>query len=296
MLEMLAGRYAGSRVRELKPRVSYDRIHQTIRSLKSAVFAFYLNGGSIPDRGYYKLRHNDSGALIGDLDEEFVWEAKVGQNFALGTQNWQIQRITHNDVLVRPAAAGSQAPPFWRSESFNRSFHFSEQIGVYLESAEMALSGEASSADLVEELINNRGFEASAAEQLLDYLSRQRQATRTALPHRHHLLIETIQSGPGGYKGPNDASQIVLHTGWGGRLNRPWALALAGALEDLLDYEPEIHADNNAIALQLKAPMDPAELISLVRPDTFQAQLRQKLNTRVSSAPAFENAPVAPCS
>ena len=66
--------------------------------------------------------------MIGELDEEFVWEATVGQTFTFGTQHWQIQRITHNDVLVRAAPAGSDAPPFWRSESYNRSFHFSERI------------------------------------------------------------------------------------------------------------------------------------------------------------------------
>ena len=31
VIEMLAGRYAGSRVRELKPRISYDRIHGTVK-------------------------------------------------------------------------------------------------------------------------------------------------------------------------------------------------------------------------------------------------------------------------
>lgn len=276
VIEMLAGRYAGSRVRELKPRISYDRIHGTVKALKSAVLAFYANGGTIPDRGYYKLRHADSGALIGELDEEFVWEATVGQTFALGTQNWQVQRITHNDVLVRQAPSGSNAPPFWRSESFNRSFHFSERIGSYLEHAECALR-EHREEDLTRSLVAERGFDDPAAAELVDYLGRQREATSGPLPHRHHLLLESIQAGPGGYKGPDAISQMVLHTFWGGRLNRPWALALAAALEARLDYVPEVHADNNAIAIQLKTPMDPAELLSLVRADNFRGLIRGAL-------------------
>ncbi len=276
VIEMLAGRYAGSRVRELKPRISYDRIHGTIKALKSAVLAFYSNGGTIPDRGYYKLRHGDSGSVIGELDEEFVWEATVGQTFTFGTQHWQIQRITHNDVLVRAAPAGSDAPPFWRSESYNRSFHFSERIAGYLEDAEHLLA-ERQEATLVQELVADRGFQASAATELSDYLQRQREATGTALPHRNHLLLESIRTGPGGYKGPDDISQLVLHTFWGGRLNRPWALALGAALEEKLAYVPEIHADNNAIAIQLKSPLDPEEIISLVRPDNFRNLLRHSL-------------------
>jgi ATP-dependent Lhr-like helicase len=278
VIEMLAGRYAGSRVRELKPRISYDRIHQSVRALKSAVLAFYSNGGTIPDRGYYQLRHNDSGAVIGELDEEFVWEASVGQTFAFGTQNWQVNRITHNDVMVRPAPPGSQAPPFWRSETFNRSFHFSERIGHYLETADTALAGrKTDKEDFVSDLVEERGFESTAAEELTDYLERQREATGTSLPHRHHVLIETIRTGPGGYRGPNEISQIVVHTFWGGRLNRPWALALGAALEEKWDGEVEIHADNNAIAIQLKTPLDPAELISLVRVDNMRALLRGSL-------------------
>ena len=276
VIEMLAGRYAGSRVRELKPRISYDRIHGTVKALKSAVLAFYSNGGTIPDRGYYKLRHGDSGAMIGELDEEFVWEATVGQTFTFGTQHWQIQRITHNDVLVRAAPAGSDAPPFWRSESYNRSFHFSERIAGYLQDAENLLAERQDQA-LVRDLVEDRGFEESAAVELTDYLQRQREATGTPLPHRHHLLVESIRTGPGGYKGPDDISQLVLHTFWGGRLNRPWALALGAAMEAKLEYVPEVHADNNAIAIQLKAPMDPEALISLVRPDNFRDLLRHSL-------------------
>ncbi|MFV2089966.1 MAG: DEAD/DEAH box helicase, partial [Pseudomonadales bacterium] len=255
VIEMLAGRYAGSRIRELKPRLSYDRIHQLIKATKGAVLALYVTGGTIPNRGYYKLRHVDTGVVIGELDEEFVWEATVGQTFALGTQHWQVQRITHNDVMVRSAAPGNRALPFWRSESFNRSFHFSARIGAYLEQAEAELDNGRSEV-LIQSLVTERGFEPFAATELVEYLSRQRDATDTPLPHRHHILIESIRAGPGGYQGPDDISQVVLHTFWGGRLNRPWALALTSALRAPYGVEPEIHADNNAIAIQMKRPLD----------------------------------------
>ncbi len=62
VVEMLAGRYAGSRLRDLKPRIVFDRIEQTIHAAKGAVYALYNSGGTIPDRGYFHLRHTDSGA------------------------------------------------------------------------------------------------------------------------------------------------------------------------------------------------------------------------------------------
>src|SRR5690606_28286055 len=120
--------YAGTRVRELAARISYDRIRNVVQAQHGAVLAMYASGGVIPDRGYYQIRHLETGAVIGELDEEYVWEARVGEVFSLGTQNWQIHRITHNDVVVRPAASGTLAAPFWRADGQGRSFHYSRRI------------------------------------------------------------------------------------------------------------------------------------------------------------------------
>ena len=276
VLDMLAGRYAGSRVRELKPRIAYDRIDGTVRANKSALFALYNSGGTIPDRGYYLLRHADSGTLIGELDEEFVWEASVGQTFNLGTQNWQIQRITHNEVLVRTGPPGSTSLPFWRAESFNRSFHFSSRIADYLERADQALAaGEED--QLQAALTGEAGFDPIAAAELIDYLKRQREFTNAPLPHRHHLLLELMRAGPGGYRGPDAPRQLVIHTFWGGAVNRPWALALEAAWRDRFDSVPDVHADNNAVVVQLKQDLDPEDLLDMVTPDNLDALLRLSL-------------------
>ena len=277
VVEMLAGRYEGSRVRELQPRIALDRVQGTLQANRGALLALYGAGGTIPDRGYYQLRHSDSGTLLGELDEEYVWEASIGQRFTLGTQNWQIQRITHNDVLVRPAKPGGTAPPFWRSESFNRSAHYSLAITEFLEHADAALASAQGEALLTAELRARRGFDRSAASELVDLLSRQRAATRSDLPHRHHLLLERVHAGPAGYRGPDNPRQLVIHTFWGGQLNRPWALALEGALAGLAERRPEIHADNNAIVLQDHGELAPAAVLGLVTPDNLRALLRDSL-------------------
>ncbi len=276
ILDMLAGRYAGSRVRELKPRIAYDRIDGTVRANKGALFALYNAGGTIPDRGYYQLRQVDSGTRIGELDEEFVWEASVGQTFNLGTQNWQIQRITHNEVLVRAAGPGSTTLPFWRAESFNRSFHFSSRIAAYLEQAEQLLAT-GRKGDLAASLAASAGFDAVAAAELVSFLERQRQSTRTPLPHRRHLLLELVRTGPGGYRGPDAPRQLVIHTFWGGAVNRPWALALEAALGDRFKSVPDLFADNNAIVVQLKDDLQPPDLLSMVTAENLDALLRQSL-------------------
>lgn len=275
VIEMLAGRYEGSRVRELKARLSYDRIRQTVQARHSAVLALYNAGGVIPDRGYFQIRHADSGAVIGELDEEFVWEATTDQVFSLGTQNWQIHHITHNDVLVRPTDRASSAPPFWRAESRSRSFHYSRHIGAFLQAAEAALAGDDPTA-LRHELTEQRGFDAVAAEELVSHLQRQREATAMALPHTGHLLAERILSAPGGYRSSDGLEHLVLHTFWGGRVNRPWALALGAALRQA-GLDAAVHADDNALAIQSLEPLDVNAMLALVTEANLAALLRQSL-------------------
>jgi len=133
-------------------------------------------------------------------------------------------------VLVKPAAAGN-APPFWRSERNNRSHHYAQCIGDFLLSANNWLAGNCEH-HLENHLKNDLSFDEGATEKLIDYLKRQREKSATDLPHRHHILLELVETGPGGYKGPDQLRQLILHTHWGGRLNHPWALALQSAWQE----------------------------------------------------------------
>ncbi len=270
VLNMLAGKYADTRIQALKPRVSIDRLDNTVRAHKGAIHALYTSGGVIPDRGYFRLRHAGSNALIGELDEEFVWEAAVGQTFILGTQKWKIEKITHNDVMVTSGLPDVQATPFWKAEAMNRDFHMSVLMGDFLEEAE--------------ERVNKPGFEAylqdscsmdpDAAKELADVLNLQREHTGGQLPHRHHILVENIASGPGSAPG----TQMVLHTFWGGRVNRPFAMALSAAWEKRFGDRLEIFAADDCIGIQLpRDDVSPDEIFTLVTPESVLELLRSRL-------------------
>ena len=269
VLAMLAGRYADSRLRELKPRISIDRLDNTARARPGALMALYLSGGVIPDRGYFNLRHEKSNARIGELDEEFVWEARVGQNFTLGAQSWKVKKITHNDVFVVPAPKDGNNFPFWIAEDNSRDFHFSEAIGNFLEEAENQLSSNEWAAHLSDELQLND----VSVEQLLDFLKRQKERTGQALPHRHHILVEHVKSGPGTQEG----NQVVVHTGWGGKVNRPFAMALDAAWEKRFGHRLEVHVSNDCIVLMVPAEVSSAEMLSLVTSSNAQDLIRQRL-------------------
>ncbi len=271
VLNMLAGRYADSQIRELRPQVSIDRIDNTIVARKGALLAVYTSGGVIPDRGLFHLRHQETNALIGELDEEFVWEARVGQTFSLGAQNWKIERITHNEVFVLPGNPRVMAAPFWKGEANYREFHFSELIGNLLETANMRLDDK----DFAGELQRENHMEAAAAEELIDFLKRQKGITGGDLPHRHHVLVEIVSSGPGGAPG----NQLVLHTLWGNRVNRPFAMALDAAWEARYGQRLEVYTSNDCIVFQLPPEVSGDEVMSLVTSATVEPLLRKRLES-----------------
>jgi ATP-dependent helicase Lhr and Lhr-like helicase len=269
VLEMLEGRYQDSRIRELRPSISHDREQHRVQARKGALLALYASGGVIPDRGLYVMRHAESGAKIGELDEEFVWEARIGQVFTLGAQNWRIRQITSGEVRVLPAAPGQPAPPFWRAEESQRGFHLSQMIGRFFENADARLSDPAFEA----ELIARHALEPSAARHLIEGLHRQRAHTGTALPHRHHLLIEETALGAGRGAG----RQVICHTLWGGRVNRPLAMALEAAWEERFGTSPQIFCTNDTITFLLPSGTPGESLLDMVSADTFEALLARRL-------------------
>ncbi|HSR13360.1 MAG TPA: DEAD/DEAH box helicase, partial [Thermodesulfobacteriota bacterium] len=269
VLEMLAGRYAYTRIRELKPRVSIDSLDGTVSARRGALQALYASGGTIPDRGYFRLRHRESGARIGELDEEFVWEAKTGDVFALGTQNWRIREITHNEVLVDPAPSAELATPFWRAEENGREFRFSEKIGIFLQEAD----GRLEDSSFPRYLRESCRMKPAAADRLLDFLKTQRAETGTALPHRNHVVVESVSSGPGGSAG----YMTVIHTLWGGRVNRPLALALESAWKHRFGHRLELYVGNDSIVLLLPQSVRPEDILSMATSDQVETLLRESL-------------------
>jgi ATP-dependent Lhr-like helicase len=269
VLEMLEGRYADTRLRELKPRVTVDRLENTIKAREPSAFLLFMAGGTIPDRGYYNLRLEDTKAKIGELDEEFVWERNIGDTFGFGNRIWRIQRITHNDVEVTPETRQLNIIPFWKAESRDSGYHFAEKVGVFLEWANERLDDPGFKPVLWQDYHMTR----AAADELTDYLQRQRDSSGTDLPHRHHILIEY-------FKDPDnrqDAQQVILYTFWGGKVNRPFALALAMAWEETHGHPLQVFVNNDAVLLMLPSECPAQTLMSLLTPENVEAFLARKL-------------------
>jgi ATP-dependent Lhr-like helicase len=266
VLEMLAGRYASLRLRSLFPRVSIDQISGTVRARPGVERLLYVSGGTIPDRGYYHMRLEGSGTLVGELDEEFVWERSAGDTFTLGVQTWKIRRVTHNDVTVLPADARAAMAPFWRADARDRSAFLSEKVATFLASAEHQLDSD----DFLEELQSRYLLESDAAAELRNLLREQRSATGV-LPHRHQLVIESCPA----VSGRGDHRQTILHTFWGGKVNRPLAYALGASWRERYGISPGLMHDDDCIVITYPGEMELEEPLSLLSSGALESFLRK---------------------
>lgn len=268
---MLAGKYSESRIRELKPRIIYDRIENTLKGRKGSLSLLYLSGGTIPDRGYFDLKVSGSDIRIGNLDEEFVWERRVGHIFSLGTQAWKIVSIDHQKVEVIPWDNKTNAIPFWKADKRYADFHFMEKVGLFLEKWDHDLENPG----LFDILKKDYYMKQPAAEELVSFLKLQKDVSGADLPHRHHILIEHVDEGTGNA----EVNRIIIHTLWGGKLNYPYSLAVSSAWQDRYNYPLEVFSDDFSIMILLPHEFDSRTLLDLVQPDSIETHLRKKLET-----------------
>lgn len=283
VLHMLSGEADGERMRAYNPLISWDRLEGTVRATKGALRSVYISGGTIPDRGYFAMRHEGSGAKIGELDEEFVWERRPGETFTFGAQAWTIRKITENDVLVKPGNPAEAMAPFWRAEDRSRDPHFSGLIGEWLEEAERRLEADETSkrrtgddgpAGALETWIRQSGrIDAEAAGYLARLLRTQRRTTRSPLPHRHHVLAEFTPI----HTGDPETLQLILHLPWGGRVNRPLGLLLAAIWEEREGVRPQTFAGNDGIAMHLPWAKSAAAMLKEIPAGRIEELLRMTL-------------------
>jgi ATP-dependent Lhr-like helicase len=93
VLAMLSGKYPSDVAAELDARLSWDRVTDTLTSARGSRMVAVISGGTIPDRGLYAVNLPDR-TRLGELDEEFVHETRVGDVFQLGSSTWRVNTST----------------------------------------------------------------------------------------------------------------------------------------------------------------------------------------------------------
>src|SRR5207302_2447209 len=168
VLDMLSGRYPSTEFAELRPRLTWDRVAGTLRGRPGAQRLAVTNAGTIPDRGLYAVNLLEDGKRIGELDEEMVFESRVGVTFVLGASTWRIADITQSQVLVTPAPGEPGKIAFWKGDAPARPAELGRSLGALVR--ELRGMSDAEAATL---LADRCGFDAPAASNLVAYLADQ---------------------------------------------------------------------------------------------------------------------------
>jgi ATP-dependent Lhr-like helicase len=172
VLDMLAGRYPSEEFAELRPRLVWDRTAGTIAGRPGAQRLAVTSGGTIPDRGLFGVfLVGEKASRVGELDEEMVYESRVGDVFSLGASSWRIEDITHDRVLVSPAPGQAGRLPFWHGDSLGRPYELGRALGGVVR--EVAALPRAKAAAR----LSGIGLDERAVTNLLAYVDEQRTAT-----------------------------------------------------------------------------------------------------------------------
>jgi ATP-dependent helicase Lhr and Lhr-like helicase len=219
VLDLLAGRYPSDEFAELKPRITWDRVHNLLTPREGAKSLAILNGGTIPDRGLYGvfLSGAEKPVRVGELDEEMVFESSIGETFVLGASTWRIDEITHDRVLVSPAPGEPGKMPFWHGDLAGRPLEFGRRIGALVRELREVPHNAA-----ISRLVREHGLDAQAAENLIRFLVDQKAAT-AAVPDDRTIVIERVRDEMGDWR-------VCVLTPFGSRVHAPWAMAVTGKI------------------------------------------------------------------
>ncbi len=250
VLEMLSGRYPSEQFGELRARITWDRVTGTLRGRPGAQRLAVTSGGTIPDRGLFQVttppdETGTSGRKVGELDEEMVYESRVGDTFLLGTSSWRVTDITHDRVIVTPAPGVAGRMPFWKGDAPGRPLELGRALGKFLRE----MTGMAH--DTAAERARSAGLDDWAAENLIAYLAEQREATRH-VPDDRTLLVERFRDELGDWR-------VVVHSPFGAKVNAPWALAIAARLRERRGAEVSVVHSDDGIVIRLPETIDQAE-------------------------------------
>ncbi len=273
VLDLLSGRYPSDDFVELRPRLNWDRVSNKLTAREGARRVAVINGGTIPDRGLFGvfLSGASSGARVGELDEEMVFESRAGDTIILGASTWRIDEITHDRVLVSPAPGEPGKMPFWKGDTAGRPSEFGQKIGEMTREL-LALPKPAAFTRLVEE----HNLDANAAENLLQYLEDQT-SSAGVVPNDREILIERCRDELGDWR-------VCVLTPFGRRVHASWSMAVSARLETERGLHAETMWTDDGFVVRLPDADEPLEPEWLMPP---AAELRDLVLRQLGGTAMF---------
>ena len=273
VLGMLAGAYPSDEFAELKPRVVWDRVTDTIEGRRDARVVAVTSGGTIPDRGLFGVfmagEAGTPGRRVGELDEEMVYELRAGMHgdvIVLGASSWRVDEIGRDRVTVsRPRACRASCRSGRATRSAGRSSSAGRWARSSASSRRTSPGARRAGPPPTTRLRETHDLDERAAANLLAYLDDEREATG-ALPTDKRIVVERFRDELGDWR-------LCLLTPFGGRVHAPWSLALEARIGERLGMEVQTIWSDDGIAIRLPegdAPLDGIEALLFPEPDEVE--------------------------
>ena len=291
---MLTGAYASEAFSAFRPPLMRNEETGAIAARPGAQRLAVTSGGTIPDRGLYTvvLPEADAGSgprRIGELDEEMVYESRVGDVITLGTSTWTIQEITRDRVIVTPAPGRTARLPFWHGDGVGRDAGFGRILGQTVRDINAGLIPAAESSaqpaftnDITRRLTAD-GLDTNAISNLASFLAEQRAATGV-VPCDRQLVLEQCPDEEGDQR-------YILHSPWGRRVHEPWALLLDHRLKQQYGCDGQTYAADDGIVFRLPGTIrmtsDQLNELLLIDPDDVMREIEPLVGETVLFAARF---------
>jgi ATP-dependent helicase Lhr and Lhr-like helicase len=259
VLDMLSGHYPSDEFANLKARLIWDRVTDTVEARGDARVVAVTSGGTIPERGLYGVFLGVGGPRVGELDEEMVYESRPGETFVLGASTWRIEQITPQQVIVSPAPGEPGKTPFWHGDAAGRPIELGRALGEFTRKLSSVDEDHARAILSADHFLDDL-----AARNLLAYLAEQKEATGV-VPSDRTVVVERFRDELGDWR-------VCILSPFGGRVHAPWALAIGAAIRERMGVDLYAIWTDDGIALRLPEGLEDASLDDLLFPDAERVE------------------------
>ncbi|PLS27152.1 DEAD/DEAH box helicase [Bifidobacterium parmae] len=308
VMGMLTGAYDTEEFSAFRPPLMWNREANRISARPGAQRLAVTSGGTIPDRGLYTVvlpeaDGNQGRRRVGELDEEMVYESRVGDVITLGTSTWQIQEITRDQVVVTPAPGRTARLPFWHGEESGRDAGFGQAKGHLIRDLAAALTTSSHCAPFEGEPSAKRtegvppsapsftpttlarldadGLDRNAIANLARLLAEQRAATGI-VPSDRTIVVERCPDEEGDQR-------IIIHSPYGRRVHEPWSMAITTRLKQRYGFDGQAYAADDGIVIRIPDGIGdiPSRDLLLFAPDELTRIVETEVGESVLYAARF---------
>jgi ATP-dependent Lhr-like helicase len=244
MLKIFSGYYPF-----VRPLIDWNPETGLLQHRNNTSMAAMMGAGTIPQGSNYPVHHQHSRIHLGELDEEYIYESRVGDVFQLGASSWKIQSITNHHVYVTESVNRFSEIPFWKGEALGRSYELGRKVGSFLEELSHMLQSESKEA-AEKWLVSNYYLDSTASSEWVRTMSQQMKTSQ--IPTHSTLVVEYFTD-------EINHTHLIIHSFFGKRFNRTWMLVLQNYFDKKMNKTPYAFAKDNGMEF-IFPEWDPAYL------------------------------------